>query len=134
LGNATDLNALTHGIIAAAIEVHRSLGPGLLESTYQEALCYELAEAGLSFHRHLPIPLTYKGVPLSCGYCLDFLVMDEVIVETKAVEHLLPVHSAQLLTYLKCADKRVGLLINFNVPVLRDGIRRMVNDFAEQHQ
>ena len=134
MGNATDLNALTHGIIAAAIEVHRAFGPGLLESSYQEALCYELAQAGLSFQRQVPIPLNYKGVPLSCGYRLDFLVEDEVIVETKAVEHLLPVHSAQLLTYLKCADKQVGLLINFNVPALKDGIRRMVNNFAEQVQ
>ena len=134
MGTVTDLNALTHGIIAAAIEVHRAFGPGLLESSYQEALCYELAHAGLSFQRQIPIPLSYKGVSLSCGYRLDFLVEDEVVVETKAVEHLLPVHSAQLLTYLKCADKRVGLLINFNVPVLKEGIRRMVNDFAGQDQ
>ena len=132
MGKATDLNALTHDIIAAAIEVHRALGPGLLESSYQEALCYELAQAGISFQRQVPIALSYKGVPLSCGYRLDFLVEDEVIVETKAVEHLLPVHSAQLLTYLKCDNKHVGLLINFNVPVLKDGIRRMVNDFVEQ--
>ena len=125
MGKATDLNALTHDIIAAAIEVHRALGPGLLESSYQEALCYELAQAGISFQRQVPIALSYKGVPLSCGYRLDFLVEDEVIVETKAVEHLLPVHSAQLLTYLRSAGKQVGLLINFNAVPFLKGIRRL---------
>ncbi|MEO8371366.1 MAG: GxxExxY protein [Candidatus Solibacter sp.] len=132
MATATDLNALTHSILAAAIEVHRGLGPGLLEGSYQEALCYELAVAGISFQREVPLPLHYKNIQLSCGYRLDLLVEGEVIVEAKAVEHLLPVHSAQLLTYLKCAGKHVGLLINFNVPVLKAGIRRMVNDFAEQ--
>jgi GxxExxY protein len=134
LGNATDLNVLTHRIISAAIEVHRNLGPGLLESCYQESLCYELAQAQISFQREMALPLRYKNMLLGCGYRLDLLVEDAVIVEVKAVEQLLPVHSAQLLTYLKSAGKQVGLLLNFDVPVLKDGIRRMVNHLAEQPQ
>ena len=108
------------------------IGAGAVGVVVSGGICYELAQAGVAFQRQVPIPLNYKGVALSCGYRLDFLVEDEVIVETKAVEQLLPVHSAQLLTYLKSTGKQVGLLINFNVPVLKNGIRRMVNDFAGQ--
>jgi GxxExxY protein len=116
----------TGPIIAAAIEVHRHLGPGLLESTYEECLCHELHLTGLSFRRQVPLPVIYKGFPLDCGYQIDLVVRDEVIVELKAIERILPIHQAQLLTYLKLTDKHVGLLINFNVPVLTQGITRRV--------
>src|ERR1022692_4604750 len=128
--SASDLNGVTHGIIAAAIEVHRHLGPGLLESAYQECVCYELSRMGLAFTREVHLPLSYKGLQLDCSYRIDLLVEDAVLVELKSVEQTLPVHSAQLLTYLKAANKQVGLLINFNVPVLKDGIRRIVNDYT----
>jgi GxxExxY protein len=116
----------TSPIIAAAIEVHRYLGPGLLESAYEECLCHELHLTGLSFRRQVPLPVIYKGLPLDCGYQIDLIVRDEVIVELKAIERILPIHQAQLLTYLKLAEKAVGLLINFNVPVLTQGITRRV--------
>jgi GxxExxY protein len=131
MANAPDLNGITHGIIAAAIEVHRHLGPGLLESAYRECVCYELSQRGLVFSREVNLPLSYKGLKLDCSYRLDLLVEDEIVVELKSVEQTLPVHSAQLLTYLKAANIRLGLLINFNVPVLKDGIRRIVNNYAE---
>jgi GxxExxY protein len=124
-----DLNVTTHEIIAAAIEVHRHLGPGLLESAYQECVCYELSRRGLSFAREVPLPLNYKGLHLDCSYRIDLLVADTIVVELKSVEQILPVHLAQLLTYLKGSHRQVGLLINFNVPVLKDGIKRMVNDY-----
>jgi GxxExxY protein len=126
-----DLNGITHGIIAAAIEVHRQLGPGLLESAYRECVCYELSQMGLSFVREFHVPLSYKGLKLDCSYRIDLLVEDEIVVELKSVEQTLPVHSAQLLTYLKAAHKQIGLLINFNVPVLKEGIRRIVNNYTE---
>jgi GxxExxY protein len=124
------LNRITEGIIAAAIEVHRHLGPGLLESAYQECVCYELSQIGLSFTREVALPLNYKGLKLDCSYRIDLLVEDLVMVELKSVESLLSIHSAQLLTYLRASHKQVGLLINFNVPVLKDGIKRMVNDYT----
>jgi len=117
---------LTGSIIGAAIEVHRFLGPGLLESTYEECLCHELHLRGLSFRRQVNLPVEYKGLLLDCGYKIDLLVEEEVVLELKAVEKLLPVHQAQLLTYLKLAHKRVGLLVNFNVPLLTQGIIRRV--------
>jgi GxxExxY protein len=117
---------LTGQIIGAAMEVHRALGPGLLESAYQKCLAREIALRGLSFEQEKPLSVEYKGVRLDCGYRLDFLVADKVVVELKAVDTLQPVHEAQLLTYLKLANCRVGLLINFNVPPLKDGIKRMV--------
>ena len=126
-----DLNGITHGIIAAAIEVHRQLGPGLLESAYRECVCYELSQMGLAFTHEVQLPLSYKGLKLDCSYRIDLLVEDEIVVELKSVEQTLPVHSAQLLTYLKAANKQVGLLINFNVPVLKEGIRRIVNHYTE---
>ncbi len=112
----------TGPIIGAAIEVHRQLGPGLLESAYQECLCHELHLLGLSFERQVVLPVSYKGLQLDCGYKLDLVVEREVVLELKSVEKILPVHEAQLLTYLKLAGKRVGLLINFNVPLLTQGI------------
>ena len=126
-----DLNGITRGIIAAAIEVHRHLGPGLLESSYQECVCHELRGMGLSFAREVHLPLSYKGLTLECSYRIDLLVEDAVLVEFKSVEHLLPIHSAQLLTYLKASHKQIGLLINFNVLLLKNGIKRVVNDYNE---
>jgi GxxExxY protein len=123
---------VTEKIIAAAIEVHRHLGPGLLESAYEECLCYELARAGLRFERQVPLPVHYKGLRLDCAYRLDLVVEDSVILEIKAIDELLPIHKAQLLTYLKASGKHVGLLINFNVAVLKNGIKRLVNDFPDE--
>jgi GxxExxY protein len=116
----------TSHILGAAIEVHRHLGPGLLESAYEDCLCHELHLRGLSFGRQVDLPVEYKGLKLNCGYKIDLLVQYEVILELKAVEKLLPIHQAQLLTYLKLAHKKVGLLINFNVPLLTQGIIRRV--------
>ncbi len=120
------LNELTHDTIGAAIEVHRTLGPGLLESSYRECLCRELSLRGIGFKRECGLPLQYKGVQLDCGYRIDILVAGLVVVEIKAVEKLAPVHDAQLLTYLRLGGWEVGLLINFNVVLLKDGIRRRV--------
>ena len=117
---------LTERIIGAAIEVHKALGPGLLESVYEACFCHELRLRGLRFERQIDIPAEYKGVKLDCAYRLDLLVEGKVIVEVKSVETLLPIHEAQLLTYLRLAGKRVGLLINFNTPVLKKGIIRRV--------
>ncbi|MBM3133940.1 MAG: GxxExxY protein [Chloroflexi bacterium] len=117
---------LTEQILGAAIEVHRKLGPGLLESAYRACLARELALHGLSFEQEKPLPVEYKGVLIDCSYRLDLIVAGKVVVEVKAVDALLPVHEAQLLTYLKLTGCRVGLLINFNVPVLKDGIKRLV--------
>jgi GxxExxY protein len=116
----------TSAIIAAAIEVHRLLGPGLLESAYEECLCHELHLRGLLFQRQVDLPVSFKGLKLDCGYKADLVVDDAVIVELKCVEKTHPVHEAQLLTYLKLSGKRVGLLINFNVPLLARGIVRRV--------
>ena len=116
----------TSPIIGAAIEVHRVLGPGLLESAYEECLCHELYLRGLSFERQVALPVSYKGLQLDCGYKIDVIVEREVVVELKAIEKVLPVHEAQLLTYLKISGKRVGLLINFNVPLLTRGIIRRI--------
>jgi len=116
----------TSPIIGAAIEVHRHLGPGLLESAYEECLCHELHLQEMEFRRQLELPVIYKGLSLDCGYRIDLIVQDEVILELKSVEKLLPVHQAQLLTYMRLAGKRVGLLINFNVPLLMQGIIRRV--------
>ena len=121
-----EINSLTEQIIGAAIEVHRVLGPGLLESAYEECLCYELALRRLPFERQLPLVIEYKGLKLDCGYRLDLVVAKSVVVEIKAVEALLPIHDAQLLTYLKLGGWKIGLLINFNVSVLKDGIRRRI--------
>jgi GxxExxY protein len=116
-------------IIGAAIEVHRHLGPGLLESAYEECLCHELALQGVPFERQKPLAIHYKGKDLDCGFRLDVVVSDLVILELKAVEKIDPIHVAQLLTYLKLSNLKLGLLINFNGSVLKDGIRRIVNNF-----
>jgi len=121
-----ELNRITEQIIGAAIEVHRALGPGLLESAYEECLCRELSLREIPFERQRPLPVEYKGTTLDCGYRLDLLVMGTVVVEIKAVESIEPIHEAQLLTYLKLGGWKLGLLINFNVPVLKDGIRRRI--------
>jgi len=117
---------LTRSIIGFAIEVHRQLGPELLESAYEECLRYEFRENGLAFRRQVPLPIIYKQLRLDCGYRIDIVVGERVVVELKTVERLIPVHEAQLLTYLKLSGIRTGLLLNFNAPVLRDGMRRMV--------
>jgi GxxExxY protein len=118
---------LTEAVIGAAIEVHRALGPGLLESAYEECLCHELRLRQIPFARQVPLPVEYKTIKLDCGYRLDVVVENAVILEIKCVEHVLPVHEAQLLTYLKMTHKRVGLILNFNVPTLaRGGIIRKV--------
>jgi GxxExxY protein len=117
---------LTQQIIGAAIEVHRAIGPGLLENVYEECLCHELTLRGISFQRQTPIPVVYKGKNLDCSYRLDLIVEDKVILELKCINRVLPVHEAQLLTYMKLMNMRVGFIINFNVPVLRDGIVRKV--------
>jgi len=116
----------TAAIIGAAIEVHRQLGPGLLESAYEQCLCHELHLRGLPFTCQVDLPVSYKGLQLGCGYKIDVIVNDEVIVELKAIERILPVHEAQLLTYLKLSGKKVGLLINFNSSLLTQGIIRRV--------
>jgi GxxExxY protein len=121
-----DNDPLTEKIIGFAIEVHRQLGPGLLESAYEECLCFELKQAGIGFRRQVALPIIYKAVRLDCGYRLDILVDREVIVELKTVERLLPIHEAQMLTYLKLSGVRAGLLLNFNSAVLKDSIRRMM--------
>lgn len=120
------LNELSQRVIGLCIEIHRTLGPGLLESAYEAALAYELSVAGIPFQSQVDLPLEYKGVKLDCGYRLDFLIANELIVELKAVQEVLPVHTAQLLTYQKLNRKPLGLLINFNVPILKDGIHRVV--------
>jgi GxxExxY protein len=114
-------------IIGACIEVHRHLGPGLLESVYEACLCQELHQRGMSFRRQVPVPFTYKGLQIECGYRLDLLVEGQIVVELKVVDRLLPIHEAQALTYLRMAGLKTALLVNFNVPVLKVGLRRIVN-------
>jgi GxxExxY protein len=120
-------SALTGKIIGAAIEVHRVLGPGLLESAYQTCLCHELQLNGIGFRTEVPIGIEYKGVGLNCGYRADLLIENAVFVELKSVAALEPIHTAQMLTYLRLTRKRVGLLINFNVSVLHKGLKRIIN-------
>ena len=127
-----DINKTTRAIIGAAIEVHRALGPGLLESAYEECLCRELAMTQIPFERQWPLPVEYKGLQLDCGYRLDLLVDNSIVVEIKAVERLDPIHEAQLLTYLRLGGWKAGLLVNFNVPVLKQGIRRLVLGLEEK--
>jgi GxxExxY protein len=122
------MNGITEKIIGAAIEVHKALGPGLLESAYEECLAHELFIANVSFERQVPLRVAYKSIQLDCGYRLDFVVEQTVVLEIKTVESLHPIHEAQLLTYLKLGGWPIGLLINFNVPVLTKGIKRMVNN------
>ena len=124
------INRITQEIIGAAIEVHRALGPGLLESAYKECLCRELNVRRIPFEREYPIPLEYKGVRLECGYRLDLLVANAVVVELKSLEAIAPIHECRLLTYLRLGGWHVGLLINFNVEMLKQGVRRKVLHFS----
>lgn len=124
--NDSHLNKITGDVIGAAIEVHRQLGPGLLESAYKECLSREFWIRGINFEKEKPLPLEYKGVKLECGYRLDFLVEKSVVLEIKAMEAIAPIHEAQLVTYLKLGGWHLGLLINFNVLVLKEGIRRKI--------
>jgi GxxExxY protein len=126
-----DINELSSKIIGAAIEVHKALGPGLLESVYEECLGHELRLRGFSFERQKPLPVTYKGKQLDCGYRLDLVVEKAIIVELKSCERIEPIHRAQLLTYLKLSGLQLGLLLNFNTLVMRDGIVRVVNKLKE---
>ena len=125
------INQLSSKIIGAAIEVHKVLGPGLLESSYQKCLCHELRLRGIPFEHEKPLPLVYKGEKLDGGYQMDLVVQNAIIVELKSCEKLEPIHEAQLLTYLKLSGLKLGLLLNFNVPLMRDGICRMVNNLEE---
>ena len=122
-----DLNIITGEIVDSAMKVHSALGPGLLESAYKACLAFELADRGLAVESEVPLPVTYRGIKLNAAYRIDFIVADSVIVEVKAVEKILPVHRAQLLAYLKLSGKKLGLLLNFNVPRLKDGITRLAN-------
>lgn len=127
----TNMNQLSSKIIGAAIEVHKTLGPGLLESAYEECLCHELSIQGLLFEKQKPLSVDYKGKKLDCGYRLDIVVEKEVIIELKSCEKVEPIHKAQLLTYLKLSGLNLGLILNFNVSLMRDGIVRIVNEFSE---
>jgi GxxExxY protein len=125
----TEMNALTEEVIGACIEVHRALGPGLLESAYYKCLCYELELRTIHFQPEIALPVKYKALRLDSAYRIDLLIENCLVIELKAVEKIIPVHKAQLLTYLRLGNWPVGLLINFNVPVLKDGITRLVHDF-----
>ncbi|MBW2596788.1 MAG: GxxExxY protein [Deltaproteobacteria bacterium] len=126
-----DINKLSSKIIGVAIEVHKVLGPGLLESAYEECICYELNLRGFSLERQKPLAVRYKGIKLDCGYRLDVVVENAIILELKSCERIEPIHKAQLLTYLKLSGLHLGLVLNFNVPVMRDGIVRIVNELDE---
>ena len=125
------LDLITRRIIGAAIEVHKGLGPGLLESAYETCQAFELRQHGFKVEQQLPLPVVYKDVKLDCGYRLDLVVEDSVILEIKAVQELAPIHDAQLLSYLRLSGKSVGLIINFHVHVLKDGLKRVVNEFRD---
>jgi GxxExxY protein len=122
------MEQLTGQIIASAIEVHRALGPGLLESAYEECLAKEFELQNIPFKRQVPLPIVYKGYEISCGYRMDVVVSNSIILELKTVSTIEPIHAAQLLTYLKLSNKTLGLIINFHVPVLKQGIKRIVNN------
>jgi len=121
-----EFDQISNQVIGCALEVHRVLGPGLLESTYEQCLAHELSLAGISFKLQFPLPVKYKGIKLDCGYRIDLLVNDELIVELKSVDQIMGIHQAQLLTYMKLSGVKVGLLINFNVEMLKSGIKRFV--------
>lgn len=125
------MNEITGKIIGAAIKVHQHLGPGLLESAYEACLAYELAKLGFSLERQKPLPVIYEQVRLDCGYRLDFVVEKSIIVEIKSVEAILPIHIAQVVSYLRLSGLNLGLLLNFNVRTLKEGIKRIINNFPE---
>ena len=131
MNDTLHLNRISHAVIGAAIEVHRTLGPGLLESAYQQCMYRELAVREIPFEREKPLPLEYKGLILPCGYRLDLLVGGAVVVEMKSIDAIAPIHEAQLLTYLRLGGWKLGLLINFNVVILKQGIRRKVLGLQE---
>jgi GxxExxY protein len=124
--NLSHETGLGERVIGLSIDVHRHLGPGLLESAYEECLCFELKQAGISYQRQVALPIVYKDVRLDCGYRMDIVIQNELIIEIKAVDRILPVHEAQMLTYLRLSRLRAGLLLNFNKVVLKDGLRRFV--------
>jgi len=126
-----NINNLTGEVIGAAIEVHKHLGPGLLESAYEECLCYELRSREIVYERQKPLAINYKQVRLDCGYRLDLVVEGKVILELKSCEKIEDIHKAQLLTYLKLSGLKLGLILNFNVPIMKEGIVRVVNDLEE---
>jgi GxxExxY protein len=126
-----DINELSNRVIGAAIEVHKSLGPGLLESAYEECICHELSIKGIALERQKPLALRYKEINLNCGYRLDVVVENAIILELKSCEKIEPIHKAQLLTYLKLSGLKLGLLLNFNVTLMREGIVRIVNKLEE---
>jgi GxxExxY protein len=121
-----EFDELSNRVIGCALEVHRNLGPGLLESTYEQCLAHELRINNIPFTLQYPLPVTYKGIRLDCGYRVDLLVDNSIIVELKSIDKILPIHEAQLLTYMKLSDISIGLLMNFNVKYIKDGIKRMV--------
>ena len=125
------LNKITETIIGVAINIHRALGTGLLESAYEACMVYDLIQVGMKVEQQKPLPVVYRGVKLECGYRLDLMIENEVIVEIKSIDKLLPIHKAQLMSYLKLADCKVGLLINVNVEILKSGIQRVVNNFPD---
>jgi GxxExxY protein len=125
-------NQASHIVIGAAIRVHRALGPGLLESAYQSCLCYEFAKASLTFEHERYLPIIYDGIEIPAAYRVDFMVENCLIVEVKCVERILPVHHAQLLSYLKISGRKLGLLLNFNAPTMRDGVHRKINDLESE--
>ena len=127
MGEREELNKLTEGVIGAAIEVHRHLGPGLLESAYQAALAYELSQRGYKVEQQKPLPMLYKEIKLDAGYRLDFLINDKVVLEIKSSDKLSPIEDAQILSYLRLSGCKIGLLINFNVKLLKNGIRRFIH-------
>ena len=127
MGEREELNKLTEGVIGAAIEVHRHLGPGLLESAYQAALAYELSQRGYKVEQQKPLPMLYKEIKLDAGYRLDLLINDKVVLEIKSSDKLSPIEDAQILSYLRLSGCKIGLLINFNVKLLKNGIRRFIN-------
>jgi GxxExxY protein len=126
-----EVNKTTEAVIGAAIEVHKHLGPGLLESAYEECLCHELSLRNISFKRQVSLPVIYKDTKLDCGYRIDLLVNDEVIVELKSVDGISPIHEAQALTYMRLGNWKVGLILNFNVPILVKGVKRLVLGLKE---
>lgn len=126
-----EINKLSSKIIGAAIEVHKALGPGLLESAYEECICHDLSSGGFSIERQKPLAVRYKGIKLDCGYRMDVVVENKIILELKSCEKIEPIHKAQLLTYLKLSGLNLGLILNFNVTVMRDGIARIVNKLEE---
>jgi GxxExxY protein len=126
-----DIEIIAGIIVDSEIKVYKTLGPGLLESAYQQCLAFELRERGLKVECEIPQPIQYRSVTIDAGYRIDMLVEDAVIIENKTVETILPIHQAQLLTYLKLRDCRLGILLNWNVPVMKDGIKRMVNKLKE---